>query len=328
MSQSATNITTWRRRYVIAAVATCVSLIVWVLTCAFAVEFVQFGYWILSVDSGCIAFTSGGGWPGWHWGGEWYVTRAWAAPAWLPWLCTSYSPHADYSYLVPHWGVGVPVWPVPAACVLLARRTRHMVLRLRTRCCESCGYDLSATAATLPCPECGGQRGVAHVLSAAARARRVKRWKHVRLIAIITASCMLALLALATRWDMGIARGKLTTVMTQRAYLTCGWASVDTGQPWRWVCTRRNEKMPSPFARTAWLSFGDWWDATTQTPAWHGGRLWLSLYALSAWSLAAIAFAHWRVHWLSTPRCQFCGYETRGLAAGACCPECGRPCSV
>ncbi len=271
--------------------------------------------WSVSVSGGRIGLLRGLTPITWRWPWEWSLVPALNAPRWLPSFYNDYSGFIDWIPFMPRWSVEVPLWPMPATCAGLAWYAGKRIRRLRQGACTKCGYDMRGLAAGACCPECGGQRGVAQVISAAARARRVKRWKRVRLTAVIGATCLLVLLALATRWDVGIARGRLTTVMTQGADLTCGWASIDAGEPWRWVWTRRDEPMPSPFERTAWLSFGDWWDATTQTPAWRGGRIWLSLYALAGWSLAAIALAQWRIRTLLTPRCQFGDDDTCGLAA-------------
>ncbi len=55
--------------------------------------------------------------------------------------------------------------------------------------------------------------------------------------------------------------------------------------------------------------------------------------SLPLWPLPAACgllalYAHRRTRHLSTILCTKCGYDTRGLAAGACCPECGTACSV
>jgi len=56
--------------------------------------------------------------------------------------------------------------------------------------------------------------------------------------------------------------------------------------------------------------------------------LWLPLWPLPV-SLVALAwYARTHIKRLQPHACPHCGYDTRGLAAGACCPECGTPCTV
>lgn len=55
----------------------------------------------------------------------------------------------------------VIVWPIPLACgvagvILLRSGLRRR--RVARGHCSRCGYDLSATPAPAPCPECGAQR--------------------------------------------------------------------------------------------------------------------------------------------------------------------------
>jgi hypothetical protein len=56
--------------------------------------------------------------------------------------------------------------------------------------------------------------------------------------------------------------------------------------------------------------------------------LWLPLWPLLAACGLLALYARRRTRHLSTMHCPHCGYDTRGLAAGACCPECGAACSV
>ena len=80
--------------------------------------------------------------------------------------------------------------------------------------------------------------------------------------------------------------------------------SLEWRQP-RWLPVW-SHVTPSPRSWPAW-----WWELT------------LPLWPLPATFFGLAWYARRRVKRLRHDVCTKCGYDTRGLAAGACCPECG-----
>ncbi len=69
---------------------------------------------------------------------------------------------------------------------------------------------------------------------------------------------------------------------------------------------------------------GDFHDLPT-IPLWPGFALNTLFYAALAWGLWQLPLAIRRRRRRSKGLCVRCGYDLKGLAAGAVCPECGRP---
>ena len=63
-------------------------------------------------------------------------------------------------------------------------------------------------------------------------------------------------------------------------------------------------------------------------PPRHTTALTLPLWPLPVAFGTLAWYAGRRIKRLQRHGCAKCGYDTRGLAAGACCPECGTACSV
>jgi hypothetical protein len=71
-----------------------------------------------------------------------------------------------------------------------------------------------------------------------------------------------------------------------------------------------------------------WGEAATPQLAPRSFAIMLPLWPLPVAFGALAWYAHTRIARLRQGACTKCGYDTRGLAAGACCPECGAACSV
>jgi hypothetical protein len=101
----------------------------------------------------------------------------------------------------------------------------------------------------------------------------------------------------------------------------CGWKLY--GDQRQWLATTGSMKGPAQV-----YNF-DWWVISRLPPAWGGETVWHVAawpVPLVLWLGAAplIGFGVWARRRALEGRCIECGYDLRGLKAGAVCPECGK----
>jgi hypothetical protein len=140
---------------------------------AFVVALLSFAVWFISLTSS-VAYASPRGWLVGLGGGSfaivmkyprglqaigWFVRGPAGYVDWVP----SFRDTSQYAWPVVIWDIQliVPLW-IPSLCFLLVGIVAVRRLeRIDSPLCPTCGYDLSATAASLPCPECGKVRIIA-----------------------------------------------------------------------------------------------------------------------------------------------------------------------
>lgn len=116
-------------------------------------------------------------------------------------------------------------------------------------------------------------------------------------------------------WSVSVSGGRLG-LLRGMTPMTWQW-------PWEWSLVpalNTPQWLPSFCNDYPW--YIDW---IPFTPRWSVAvPLWPTPVAFGALAW----YAGRRIKRLRKGACTKCGYDTRGLAAGACCPECGTPCTV
>lgn len=101
----------------------------------------------------------------------------------------------------------------------------------------------------------------------------------------------------------------------------CGWKHYGDQRQWMWTTALMK--------RDSDLYDFDWWVISRLPSVWGGETEWHVAawpVPLVIWILAAplIGFGVWARRRALGGRCVECGYDLRGLRAGAVCPECGK----
>ena len=240
---------------------------------------------------------------------------------------------------IPYWMMLLPA-VLCAVCLLrredfLWRRTR----RVRRGLCEHCGHDRWGLTRVTRCPECGGLPGEVRVVRPAAWRRR-----------LVWAAATLASAAVLGAWFDSLRRAdpwfgpyQRPLALTEYWHIVVLPGCVDVFSDW----SSRNASE-SHYASEEFRRLGIEHniacvlkpESSEQFPWWRPGRVpalvWSPGFRVPFWLvlLPPLACSAWlwcgcapRVRWWRTDNgrgvCNECGYDRRGLAAGAACPECG-----
>ena len=151
--------------------------------------------------------------------------------------------------------------------------------------------------------------------------RRIARWRRTRHAAELLALQTLLMCVVSCALRVRVMHPPDVMISLTQAGIECSRVSP---QLRKWIPSFTSAHAGSP----AW-----------QAPRWlpvydpvpnilRNSRLFLPLWPLPVAFAGLAWYARRRIKQLRPHVCTKCGYDTRGLAAGACCPECGAACSV